>query len=900
MDTMGDRAVNKAVEEAVERALTHSPFLRFQLESGSAAAQAIATGDVEAALRAARAEAGEEDAMAALRRERSGAALALAIGDLAGLLPLERICAELSDLADRALERAVATAIAERCPGEPPRGFAVIAMGKQGGRELNYSSDIDLILLFDPATLPRRARDESGQAAVRIAQRVVELLQKRTEHGYAFRVDLRLRPAPEVTPIVLPVDAAISHYESSALAWERAAFIRARCAAGDAEVGRHFLEAIHPFIWRRSLDFGAIAEIHALSAQIRDHFHEGQAFGPGYDLKRGRGGIREVEFFAQAHQLIHGGRQLELRRRATLEALPALAAGGRIDPEAADALAGAYRLLRTIEHRVQMIDDRQTHALPPAGPALEAVAGLHGLGDGAALLDLLAPHVERVSSIYDGLAPQPAAGLARDEEQAAAQLAAAGFGDGKAAAARLAHLRRGHARALRAPAASQAFEAMLPDLAASLGRAPDPMAALNRFDALVERLPSGVNLFRLLEARPALTEALAAILSHAPALAEQLGRRPELFDGLIDASAYEPARSVAELAQDFARSDRPDEDYQLLLDRVRARVNGARFALGAQIVLAKSDPLEVARGYARVAEAAIAVLAAAAQREFERRHGRVPGSDLLILGLGRLGGGELTHASDLDLIYLFSGAPGGRSEGEKSLSTTDYFNRLAPRVSAALSVPTAAGPLYDVDLRLRPSGRDGLLAVSLDSFSDYQHRHAWTFEHMALTRARPVFGPPHAQAALASIVEAVLRQPRDAAKTAADAAAMRAEIARHKPPAGPFDIKHGEGGLIDLEFTIQTLQLTRRVGLQPCLERALEDLIAAGLLGDEMLAAYRLLTRMLVTLRLVSPQSAEPPAASQPLVAAACGLPDWPALLAAHAQARQSVASTWRRVAGGE
>lgn len=439
---------------------------------------------------------------------------------------------------------------------------------------------------------------------------------------------------------------------------------------------------------------------------------------------------------------------------------------------------------------------------------------------------------------------------------------------------------------------------MLPGLIAAFGQAPDPVRAVNRFDQLVERLPTGVNLFRLLEARPALAQHLADILSHAPTLAEQLGRRPELLDGLIDASAFDPVPDVATLAADFARAERPDEDYQLLLDRVRARVNGTRFALGAQIVLGKADPLAVAHGYARVAEAAVAVLARAAVAEFARKHGHVPGCELVILGLGRLGGGELTHASDLDLIYLFSGSHEAVSDGEKPLRATDYFNRLAPRVTAALSVPTAAGPLYDVDLRLRPSGGDGLLAVSIDSFGAYQREQAWTFEHMALTRARPVFGPAAARARSAALLADILALPRDPAAVAADASRMRAEIARHKPAAGPFDIKLGPGGLVDLEFLVHTLQLGHNAALTPRLDGAIAQLVEAGLAPAELIDAHALLTRMLVTMRLVSPNAMEPPAASRFLVATACGLPDWDALLAAHDSARQSVAQAWRAVAG--
>jgi glutamate-ammonia-ligase adenylyltransferase len=838
------------------------------------------------------------NAATALRRERGALALALGIGDLAGVLPLETVVESLSDFADRALETALAAVIEGRTPGAAACGFVVIALGKHGSRELNYSSDIDLLFLFDPATLPRRRREEAGQAGVRIGQQITELLQKRDGEGYVFRVDLRLRPSPEVTPIALPVDAAISHYESSALPWERAAFIRARVAAGDKELGRYFLDAIHPFVWRRSLDFGAIAELQSVTGRIRDHYAEGQAFGPGYDLKRGRGGIREIEFHAQMHQLIHGGREPALRQPATLPALAALADAGRIPRDEAADLATAYRLFRTIEHRLQMVDDRQTHSLPESAEALDNVARLHGLQTGEDLLDLLRPHVERVASIYASAGADAQASLPLAREGLETRVARAGLRDPAAAASRIEAWRSGKPRALRTGAARDAFEAVLPALIDAFGAAPDAMRALNRFDDLVMRLPSGVNFFRLLEARPELVEILATLLCHAPALADQLGRRPELIEGLIDSSAFVPPPPVDELIADFSRPERANEDYQLVLDRVRRRVNERRFALGTQLVLARTDPLEVAEGYSRVAEAALNVLAAAAAGEFESAHGRVPESELLILGLGRLGGEALTYASDLDLVYLFSGTHEAASDGPRPLRATDYFNRLAPRITAALSVATAAGPLYEIDTRLRPSGKDGLLVISLPSFSEYQHHQAWTWEHMALTRARPVYGSAEGRTALAQVVTDALASPRDPAKVTADAVAMRRDMAKHKPPSGPFDIKLGDGGLVDLEFAVHTLQLRHGMGLHPRLEDALSDLVTAGLTSSEIDPALRLLTRMLVTLRLVSPNSAEPPPASRPLVARACGLPDWESLLAAHDTARQRVASLWREVAG--
>lgn len=893
------KAPAAAARDALERAAAYAPFLRGLIERHTDIVGILEAGDVAGALTACCAGIEDLTPACALRRERARIALVLAIGDLAGLLGFEEVTGALSDLADRALDRAVATAIAERTPGAPAEGFAVIALGKHGSRELNYSSDIDPILLFDPDRLPCRPREEAADAAVRIGRRVVELLQARDADGYVFRVDLRLRPSPEVTPIALPVEAAIGYYESSAVAWERAAFVRARAAAGDRALGGFFLDAIRPFVWRRALDFGAIGEIRGMSRRIRDHHSSGQSFGAGFDLKRGRGGIREVEFFAQIHQLIHGGRERALREPATLPALAVLAEHGRIDAEEGAALGHAYRLYRTIEHRLQMVDDRQTHALPRDAAALDNVAALHGLPDGAALLDLLRPHVERVGRIYDALEAEGRPGLPDDPSQLAGQLVAAGFDPPQSALATLAKWRGGGARALQSAAAREALEEMLPTLVEALGRSADPDGALHRLDDMLARLPTALNFFRLLAARPPLARLLAAILSHAPTLAAELGRRPELLDGLIDATAFAPAPNLPALIEEFAAGE-AGEDYERLLDRIRRAVGERRFALGVQIVEGASDPLEVAAGYSRVAEAALEVLARGTVEEHIRAHGRVPGSELVILALGRLGGAALTHASDLDLVYLFTGDFSGESDGPKPLDATRYYNRLGQRVTAALSVPTAAGPLYEVDTRLRPSGSKGLLAVSVDSFATYQRDSAWTWEHMALARARPVFGSPAARAAVQAAIDATLAAPRDRVKLVADAAQMRRDMAAHKPAAGPLDAKLIEGGLVDLEFCVHVAQLTHARGLDPHLPTAIAALIEAGLLPPDFGRAHDVLARMLVTLRLVAPDAQEPPPATAKLIARACGFDDWPALLAGYAEARQTVAATWARMIAPE
>jgi len=884
--------------DALDRAKRWAPFLSDAAAVFPDLARTFLQDGAEAAVASAL-ETTSEGIESSLRRQRTGLALAVALGDLAGELSFERATELLSDFADSAIQRALAAALEERVPGAALEGIGVVALGKLGSRELNYSSDVDLMLLFDPKRMPRRERDDPTEAAVRIGRRMIEILQRRTADGYVVRVDLRLRPSPEVTPIALPVNAAISHYESSALPWERAAFIRARHCAGDETVGTHFLQAIEPFVWRRSLDFGVIEEVREISARIRDHFAQGARLGPGYDLKRGRGGIREVEFFAQIQQMIHGGRDRSVRVAATLDALEALRHAGRLDEADAIALANAYRLLRTVEHRVQMVDDAQTHLLPLDRAALDGVAHLHGVESGEALIALLQPHVDRAETLFNSLAPDKEGRLSADPDILVKELAALGFADPSVALRRIADWRSGKARSLRSPAARVAFEAMLPALLGEIAAGPDPERAINRFADIVDRLSSGINLYRLLEARPQLARHLALILAHAPPLGDMLSRRPDLLDGLIDESSFALPPEPDAMA-DRLRKAMAGEPYDRALDRARRLVNERRFSLGVQLIAGHADPLDLAMGYSNVAEGAIIALAELAEEEFAKAHGRIEGGELIILALGRLGGRALTHASDLDLIYIYEAPTGSTSDGARPLSATDYYNRLANRVTAALSVATAAGPLYDVDTRLRPQGGEGMLAVSLNGFLDYQRDEAWTWEHMALCRARPIYGRPDTRERLAEAICAILKSGDDPARIRADAAKMRDDMARHKAPSGPLDIKLGEGGLVDLEFAVHTRQLTTGEGLDPGLEFAIAKLAEKGLIDPSYDPDLRLLSRMLVVMRLVAPESNEPPEQSRGLVASLCGHESWDSLLAAHGEARQRIASLWKAVKEGQ
>lgn len=895
---------------ALARARAHAPFLARALDRQPLLAEMLAAGDANAAFALAHAHAAHEDTGIALRRERLALATLLAIGDLAGAFPLARVVGELSAFADRALDRAIRTAMAERTGEASVAGMIALALGKQGASELNYSSDIDPILLYDPRTLPRRASDDPGEAANRYARRVVALLAENTPEGYVLRVDLRLRPASEISPLAVSRGAALAHYQGAALAWERAAFIRARAAAGDIAAGEAFLEEIAPFVWRSHLDFGAIAEIRELTRRIRNS-HDGPAApGPGFDVKRGRGGIREIEFFAQTHQLIHGGRDPSLRLRGTRAALDALASAGRISPEDAAILGAGYDRLRAIEHRLQMVNDRQTHSLPD-GAALDQVARLDGLADGAALVAELADLTERTGSIYEhliGAAPAPAPAAAQGSDLAT-WLDELGFAEPDTLAKRIEGWSDGRFTCLRTPQALSAFAILQPLLIAAMAASDDPMRAITRWESILERVPSAITLFQLLAAQPVLRDRLVATLTLAPVLSDELARRPELLDTLLDRDALDlPGDVPSIIARMEAKAAR--RDYEALLDAIRVVTGEVRFALGVQLIEGLADPLAIARALSRLAEAALALAIEGTVREFEAKHGRIAGGELLVLGLGRLGGGALTHASDLDIVYLFTGDFAARSDGERPLGATQYFNQLASRVSAALSVPTAQGALYEVDTRLRPQGNQGPLAVSCEAFAKYQREAAWTWEHMALARARVLAGSPQGRDQLEAILREVIRAPRDADSLRSAVVEMRERMAEHKQPGGPVDAKLLRGGLVDCEFLVQFLQLrgldaggaplaqSHPGALDPDLSVAIGALVAAGLLPSDIAGAHELMSRMLVAGRLLAPGGKEPPACGAKAMARACGAADYDALLHQLGEARQRVAGVWQAILG--
>jgi glutamate-ammonia-ligase adenylyltransferase len=741
---------------------------------------------------------------ASLRQAKRRSGLILSLADLGGVLDLAAVTRALTGLADRCVQAGLSHLVAAetargRLPATlaPDGGAVALAMGKMGAHELNYSSDIDLILLFDEAAHAPDAVLEARAGLIRVTQRLVRLLSEPGEGGYVFRTDLRLRPDPSVTPVCIGIEAAENYYEAFGRTWERAAMIKARPCAGDIAAGERFLAAIRPFVWRRHLDFAAIRDAQDMRLRIRDHKGLGGPFRlDGHNVKLGMGGIRAIEFFVQTRQLITGGRDDGLRQRGTLEALQALAARGWVEAGAAEDLARCYRDLRALEHRLQMLEDQQTHALPAGAEGFARLAAFMGEADAAALrarLEALFAEVHALTEPFFDPA-RPAVAVADIW---------AGFADPGRARDLAAEWQK--LPSLRSERAQVIFRDLLPDIATRLARAASPDEALVQFDAFLRGLPSGVQLFSLFQANPQLMDLLVNICATAPALARHLGRQAQVFDAVLSPGFYQPVEPVADLVARVTATMAAEADYERALDAARRFAREQRFRIGVQLLTGVAGVEEAARGYSALAEAVLVALYPAVVAEFARRHGPPPGEGAAILGLGKLGSGEMTATSDLDLIVIYDAGDAEQSGGPKPLAVRPYYARLTQALVAALTAPTAEGVLYRVDMRLRPSGRQGPVAVSLPGFLSYQLGEAWTWEHLALTRARVCGGAPPVAGGVAAALDAVRAAPRDAQAVLADVAQMRARLAGADVKAGadPWEVKSGPGRMLDIELVAQ-------------------------------------------------------------------------------------------------
>jgi glutamate-ammonia-ligase adenylyltransferase len=852
----------------------------------------------------------EAGLMAGLRAAKRRTALAIALADIAELWPLDKITGTLSALAEvtvglavrHLLRRAAAAGTLRlRHPDEPERGsgYIVLALGKLGARELNYSSDIDLVVLYDSEHVLGAAPENQQQIFVRLTRSLVRILEERRPEGYVFRTDLRLRPDPASTPLALSVLAAETYYESLGQNWERAAMIKARPLAGDLDAGAAFLQRLRPYVWRKHLDFAAIQDIHSIKRQVNAYHGGGKIALAGHNIKLGRGGIREIEFFAQTQQLIWGGRFPELRSPSTCDAIEALTRAGRVTRAAAEDLLAAYRFLRRLEHRLQMIGDQQTHTLPEEGPKLDALAVFLGYPDTSAFRAEMFRHLTRVETHYAKLFEEaPALGgpgnlvfTGTDDDPATLQtLASLGFAEPPKVAAIVRGWHHGRYRAMRSVRARELLTELMPALLEALGKTAQPDSALLRFDRFLSRLPSGVQIFSLFHANPKLIDLVADIMGDAPRLAESLADHTHLLDSVLSTGFLAAPPDATRLADDLYQALGQTRDFQDTLDVLRRWKAEHEFQIGVQMLGSVIGATYAGAALSDVAETALVALQPAVEMEFIRAHGRVPGGAFAVVAFGKLGGREMTVTSDLDLIFLWDAPEGAEtSDGEKKLPVSLYYQRLATRFINAITAPTGEGKLYELDLRLRPSGSKGPLATNLDGFVTYQRDNAWTWEHLALTRARPLTGSGAFKTRIAATIREVLVRPRDLAKLTHDVAEMRALMAREHSAKHPWDIKHWRGGLIDIEFIAQYLQL-RNASSHPSILAtntavALQRCMAAGVLseadGGDLLEALRLWQTVQGLLRLSLEGDFDPanaPAGLKQALARAAGVVDFAAL----------------------
>ena len=697
-------------------------------------------------------------------------------------------------------------------------GYAVIAMGKHGAHELNYSSDIDLIVIFDPDAAALVDPDESVKLFVRMTRELMRMLQERTADGYVFRTDLRLRPDPSAMPLAIPLPLALTYYEARGQNWERAAMIKARAVAGDLDTGNQFLHELQPFIWRRYLDYAAIADIHSIKRQLQSHRGYDSIEAAGHNVKLGMGGIREIEFFVQTQQLIAGGRMPQLRGRSTLAMLQLLREEGWIEEQACQELTESYLFLRDIENRVQMIGDEQTHTISEDEEQQECLAALCGYPSFEKFSKLAIAHFTRVHQTYSELFSMEA-DLAVDagtlsftgdgsDPGTLKTLSEMGFSEPEKVTKTVRDWHYGRYPAMQSTEAREMLTELTPQLLASIAATAQSDRTLMLFDEFVRGLPAGIQLFSILNRNRDLLKLLLDILASAPRLAGLIRRRPHVFDAFLELGSRQKLPSLQKLHDRLARTMTQARDDEDGFDRARAFVAEHRFLIGLYVFGGILPVEKAGEAYSQLAECLLVQMFDRVRAAFEILHGRLPRSSVAIVGLGNLGDRHLTATSDLDLLMLYEFDPGeDTSDGPKPLHASQYFGRLTQRFISAMSAPTAQGIVYELDMRLRPYGTDGPVATSLRAFEKHYTERAETWERLALTRSRVL----HADEKFAEGVRAQIETATtglNAAEVSKDVADMRSLMDRERQPKDVWDVKLAKGGIIDLEFLVQWAKLT--------------------------------------------------------------------------------------------
>lgn len=802
--------------------------------------------------------------------------------DFSGDWDLPRVCARLTALAELCIQTALAwhqRQLIQR-HGVPrdregnPQSMIVLGMGKLGARELNLSSDIDLIFAYpepgetDGDRYPEKRSLENQAFFQRLGQRLIKSLDAVTADGFVFRVDMRLRPYGESGPLVSHFAALEDYYQTQGREWERYAMIKARPLAGDAEACAELMELLRPFTYRRYIDFSAIDALREMKALIQ---RQVRARGLTDNIKLGRGGIREVEFIAQAFQLIRGGREPELRERNLLKLLPLLEQGGHLQTGGAAELARAYVLLRRVEHALQAEGDRQTQTLPQEAERRERLAFALGRENWEQLLGELGEARAGIEREFDGviappeeIAELPSAewdllwascardegreegleeGLEEDRETNLQQLRAAGFTRPEETLKLLADL-RGEKILAALPAASRArLDQSMPLLLAAAAGSEQPGLALARVLPLVRSVLRRSAYLVLINENPPVLAQLLKLCAASPWIAEQLARHPILLDELLDQRrllAPASASDIAgELRQELLRIEADDLEAQMECLRHFKQSQSLRIA--AQEVSGALPLMKVSDSLTWLAEAILQQSLALAWEQLTQKYGAPADASaedmrFAIIAYGKLGGLELGHGSDLDIVFVHDADTQGATEGSTSIDNLSFYTRLAQRLIHILQTRTLSGPLYEVDTRLRPSGNSGLLATSLAAFEKYQRESAWTWEHQALVRARPVAGSPRLAADFEQLRLDILCRARDEQKLRTEVVAMRDKMRAHLDKSGEgFDLKQGAGGIVDIEFMVQYYALAWAQKAPSIVRytdniRILESLAEAGLM----------------------------------------------------------------------
>jgi len=831
-----------ALRDFIAAVLTLSPYLR-EIANLDPAILASAVGDpLEPQIEALISEArdcwkpdgegnapGEGQVMTRLRIVKRKMAFLVALADLARIFDGRATTGWLSELAEASVTAAINHLLLSThesgklklknvvAPSEGS-GLIVLGMGKLGASELNYSSDIDLVVFFDEEAGIVPDPDDAIEIFPRMMRRLVRILQERTADGYVFRTDLRLRPDPGSTPLAIPVDAAMIYYEGRGQNWERAAFIKARAVAGDIAAGEQFLRGLVPFVFRKYLDYAAISDIHSIKRQIHAHKGHGAIAVKGHNVKLGRGGIREIEFFVQTQQLIAGGRMPALRSRVTEETLAELTKAKWIDAETRDELTEAYWFLRDVEHRIQMVRDEQTHLLPETDAELKRIAFMMGFTDTPSFSERLVEVLKAVERRYADLFEQEtklSVGTGNlvftgqgDDPDTLETLKKLGFERPSDISRIIRTWHYGRYRATQSVEARERLTELAPELLRVFGESKRADEALLRFDSFISGLPSGIQLFSLLGSNPALLSLIVNVMSSAPKLAEVIAARPHVFDGMLDPGLMAELPTRDYLGERLKGSLVQARHYEEVLDRLRIFAAEQRFLIGIRLLTGSINGDMASRAFTHLADLIIEAALDAVMKEIRVAHGDYPGGRIAIAGMGKLGSFELTAGSDIDLILLYDYDDSAtESDGAKPLDATRYFTRITQRLIAAFSAPTAEGVLYEVDMRLRPSGNKGPVATRINAFGKYQREEAWTWEHMALSRARLICGDQSLIGEAESIIADVLSKKRDIPKVAHDVVEMRELIEKEKAPENGWDLKLIPGGVVDIEFIAQYLAL---------------------------------------------------------------------------------------------